>query len=154
MISMFWFWPPLGVRFGGVLGALMEAKAIKKPLQKKVKKLCPKWPQTDPKGVPKWSPFVSTLFQGWLTRGLQSPSRIDFGEVLGPCWDHVCQFFWHIFVDLRMHSFAACCEQKPTNEEGITKRRYQRTSKKDLLSPCHLALNSSLANVNELSGPC
>ena len=34
---------------------------------------------------------------------------------------------------------------------------HQKTSvlsQQQLLSPCHLALNSSIANVNELSGPC
>ena len=96
----FGFWPPCGSHFGGVLVAQMEAKAIKKPLQKTQKIWCPTWAQTGPKGVPIWSKnrqqwgIGSPLFQGWLPSGLRSPSRIDFGEVLGPCWDHFRQFFW------------------------------------------------------------
>ena len=161
MIFRFWCWPPFGSHFGGVLGAQMEAKAIKKPLQKNIKKMMPKIsPKLVPKGVPKWSQnhqkwgLGSTLFQGWLPSGLQSPSRIDFGEVLGPFWDHFRQFFQHIFDDFCMHSVAACCKQKRSKSQGITKRMQQRASKKQLLSSCHLALKSSLANVNELSGPC
>ena len=107
----FWFWLPLGSHFGGVLGAQMEAKAINKPLQKYHPK---NGAQNDaklvPKGVPNWSQnhqkwsLGSTLFQGWLPSGLQSPSRIDFGRVWGPLWDNFCHFFltyvwwfWHTF---------------------------------------------------------
>ena len=59
-----------------------------------------------------------------------------------------------MFGDLCMHSLAACCKQKRSKSQGITKRMQQGASKKQLLSSCHLALNSSPANVNELSGPC
>ena len=52
-----------------------------------------------------------------------------------------------------MHSVAACCQQIHSKSQGIIKRMQQRASKKQLLSSCHLALKSSLANVNELSGP-
>ena len=156
----FWCWPPFGSHFGGVLGAQMEAKAIKKPLQQKhqtngaqnERKLVPK-------GVPKWSQnrqkwgIGSILFQGWLPRGLQTPSRIDFGEVLGPFWPHFRQFFYHMFSDFCKHSLAACCKQKRSKSQGNTKIMQQIASKKQLLSSCHLALKSSLANVNELSGP-
>ena len=153
MIFVFWFWPPFGSHFGGVLGAKMEANAIKKPLQKNIKQMMPKmtpnWSQrrsqSGAKIVKKWS-LGSTLFQGWLPRGLQSPSRIDIGKVWGSFWDHVGDFC--------MHSWAAWCKQKRSKEQGITKIIQQRASKKQLLSSCHVALNSSLANVNELSGPC
>ena len=150
----FGFWRPFGSHFGGVLGAQMEAKAIKKPLQKNIKKMIPKmssnWSQM---GVPKWSQnrkkwgLGSTLFQGWLPSGLRSPSRIDFGEVLGPFWDHFRQFFWHIFSDFCKHYLAACCKQKLSKSQGNTKRMEQKASKKQLLSSCRLALKSSLANV-------
>ncbi len=154
---MFGCWLPFGSHFGGVLGAQMEAKAIKKALQKHIKKWCPNWSQV---GVPNWSQnhqtwgLGSTLFQGLLPSGLQSPSRIDFGKVLEPFWDHVRQLFWHMFGDVCMHSLAACCKQKCLKSQGITKRMQQRASKKQLLSSYHLALKSSLASVNELSGPC
>ena len=161
MIFVFWFWPPLGAHFGGVLGAHMEAKAFKKVLQKNIKKNdAQNDPKLIPKGVPKWSQnrqkwgLGSTLFQGWLPSGLQTPSRIDFGEVLGPIWDHFRQFFWHMFSAFCKHSLAACCKQKRSKSQGNTKIMQQRASKKHLLFSCCLALKSSLANVNELSGPC
>ena len=112
------------------------------------------------KGVPKCSQnhqkwcLGSTLLQGWLPSGLQSPSGIDLEEVLGPFWDNVRQFFWHMFGDFCTHSLAACCKQTHSKSQGVIKIMQQRASKKQLLSSCHLALKSSLANVNELSGPC
>ena len=151
----FWFWPPFGF-----WEPKWRPRPSKSHFKKTSKKWCPKWAQTDPKGVPnwsqnhqKWSPG-STLLQGWLSSGLQSPSRIDFGEVLGPIWDHFRQFFWHMFSDFCKHSLAACCKQTHSNSQGNTKIMQQKASKKQLLSSCHLALKSSLANVNELSGPC
>ena len=149
-----WFWTPFGSHFGGVLGAQMEAKAIKKPSQKNIKKhYAQNEPKLVPKGTPKWSQnrqkwgLGSTLFQGWLPSGLQSPSRIDFGEVLGPFWDHFRQFFWHMFGDFCMHSVAACCKQKRSKSQGVIKGMQQRASKTQLLLSYHLALKSSLANV-------
>ena len=41
-------WHPFGFHFGGVLGAQMEANAIKKPHQKNIKKMMPKM-------TPNWS---------------------------------------------------------------------------------------------------
>ena len=74
----------------------MEAKAIKKPFQKNIKKNdVQNEPKLVPKGVPNWSQnrqkrgLGSTLFLGSLPSGLQSPSRMDFREVLGPFWEHV-----------------------------------------------------------------
>ena len=157
----FCFWPPFGSHFGGVLGAQMEDKAIKKPLQKNIKKMIPKMsPTWSQMGVPKWSPnhqkrgLGSTLLQGWLPGGLQSPSRIDFGEVLGPFGDHFRQFFWHMLGDFCMHSLAVCCKEKCSKNKESPKSYSRELPKKQLLSSCHLALNSSLANANELSGPC
>ena len=88
-----------------------------------------------PKGVPKWSQnrqkwsLGSTLFQGWLPRGLQTPFRIDFGEVLRPFWYHFRQFFWHIFDDVYKHSLATCCKQIRSKSQGITKRMQQGGSR-------------------------
>ena len=42
--------------------------------------------------------------------------------------------------------------QKRSKSQAISKIMQQRASKKQLLSSCHLALKSSPANVNELSG--
>ena len=111
-----------------------------------------------PNGIPNWSQhhkkinLGSTLFQGWLPSGFQSPSRIDFGDVFAP-WDNFRQFS-DICLVICACILAACCKQTRSKAQGITKRMRQRASKKQLLSSCHLALKSSLANVNELSGPC
>ena len=151
------FWVSFWRCFGSPNGGQGHQKAISKKHQKNDAQNDPK---LVPKGVPKWSQnrqkwsLGSTLFQGWLPSGLQSPSRIDFGEVWGPFGDHFRQFSWHLFGDFCMHSVAACCKQKRSNSSGIIKIMQQRASKKQLLSSCHLALKSSLADVNELSGPC
>ena len=55
---------PFGLHFGGVVGAQMEAKAIKKPSQKNIKKIIPKM-------SPKWS-----------QRGSQNGAKIVKHEVL------------------------------------------------------------------------
>ena len=157
----FWFCRPLGSHFGGVLGAQMEAKAIKKTLQKKRQKYdAQNEPKLVPKGVPKWSQnhkkwvLGSTLLQGWLPSGLQTPPRIDFGEVLGPFWDHFQQFVEPIVPEFCMRSWTACCKHRPSKSQGFKQKVQQRACKKKLLSSCRLALKSSLANVNELSSPC
>ena len=82
------------------------------------------------------------------------------GSCLERFWDHfgtifVCFLFvLHICCDCCMHSLAACYKQQRSKSQGVIKRKQQRASKKQLLSSCHVALKSSLANVNELSGPC
>ena len=153
--------------FGTLLGLILEVfweakwrpKPSKSHLKKTSKKRCPKWPKNGPKGGPKMEP-KSLKMRSWkhlvskmAPKRPPDPSRIDFGEVLGPIWDHFRQFFWHIFNDFCMHSLAACCKQKRSKSQGNTKRMQQKASKKQLLSSCRLALKSSLANVNELSGP-
>ena len=159
MIFRFWFWPPFGSHFWGVWEPKWRPRPSKSHPKKHFKNIQNE-PKVVPKGGPKMEPksskwcLGSTLFQGWLPSGLQSPSRIDFGEVLGPFWDHFREFFQHIFDDFCMHSVAACCKQKRSKSEGLMKRMQRRSSKKQLLSSCRLALKSSLANVNELSGPC
>ena len=151
------FWVSFWRCFGSPNGGQGHQKATSKKHQKNDAQNEPK---LVPKGVPKWSQnhqkwgLGSTLFQGWLPSGLQTPSRIDFGEVLGPFWDHVRQFFRHMFSVFCKHSLAACCKQKRSKSQGNTKRMQQKASKTQLLSSCRLALKSSLANVNELSGPC
>ena len=108
-------------------------------------------------------------------RGSQIGAKIIKNEVLeAPCFkggsqvasralqDRFWKGFWMIFVsfsnndmfdDFCLHSVAACCKQKRSKSQGTIKIMQQRASKKQLLSSCHLALKSSLANVNELSGP-
>ena len=59
-----WVLAPFASHFGGVLGAQMEAKAIKKPPQKNIKKMMPNM-------SPKWS-----------QRGSQNGAKIVKNEVL------------------------------------------------------------------------
>ena len=143
-----WFWLPFGSHFGDVLGAQMEAKAIKKPFQKNIEKMMPKM-------IPKWS-----------QRGSQNGAQIVKHEVLeAPCFKGGSQVasrplqdrFWRGFGTILgpfSSIFLTCCKQIRSTSQGLTKRMQQRASKKQLLSSCHLALKHSLANVNELSGPC
>ena len=142
----------------------MEAKALKKPLQKNINKIMPKmnpnWSQRGSQNgakIVKNEVLEAPCFKG----GSQVASRAPLGSILERFGDHFGtilgpfrQFFLHIFNDFCTHSVAACCIQKGSKSQGIIKRMQQRASKKQLLSSCHLVLNSSLANVNELSGPC
>ena len=139
----------------------MEAKAIKKPSQKNIKKMMPKmspnWSQRGSQNgakINKNEVLEASCFKG----GSQVASRAPPGSILERFWDHFGTIFVSFsdifFCDFRMYSLAACCKQKRSKEQGITKRIQQRASKKQLLSSCHLALKSSLANVSELSGPC
>ena len=139
----------------------MEAKAIKKPLQKNIKtmmpKMSPKWSQRGSQNgakIIKNEVLEAPCFKG----GSQVASRPPPGSILERFWDHVGTIFVSFsdmyFDDVCRHSVAACCKQIRSTLQGIIKRMQQRASKKQLLSSCHLALKSSLANVNELSGPC
>ena len=138
----------------------MEAKAIKKPLQKNIKKMMPKMtPNWSQRGSQNGVKIVKNevLEEPCFKGGSQVASRAPPGLILERFWDHFETFssvFQHMFLDFCMHSVAACCKQKRSKSEGIIKRMQQRASKKQLLSSCHLALKSSLASVNELSGPC
>ena len=119
------FWVSFWRCFGSPNGGQGHQKATSKKHQKNDAQNEPK---LVPKGVPKWNQnrqkwgLGSTLFQGWLPSGLQTPSRIDFGEVLGPFWDHFRQFFWHMFSDFCKHSLAACCKQKRSKSQGVIKK--------------------------------
>ena len=150
------FWVSFWRCFGTPHGGQGHQKATSKKHQKNDAQNEPKMV---PKGVPKWSQnrqkwgLGSTLFQRWLPRGLQTPSRIDFGEVWGPFWRHFRQFSNIVFVIFACIFLVACCKQIRSKSQGLTKRMQQRASKKQLLSSYHLALKSSLASVNELSGP-
>ena len=135
MIFRFWCGSPFGSHFAGVLGAQMEAKAFKKALQKNIKEIMPKmtpnWPQ---RGSPNGAKIVKNEvleapFQGWLPSGLQTPSRINFGEVLGPFRDHFRKYVYHMFVDFCKYSLAACCKQKRSKSQGNAKRMQQGASR-------------------------
>ena len=126
------FWVSFWRCFGSPNGGQGHQKATSKKHQKNDAQNEPK---LVPKGVPKWSQnhqkwgLGSTLFQGWLPRGLQTPFRINFGEVLRPFWYHFHQFVWHIFDDFYKHSLATCCKQIRSTSQGITKRMQQGGSR-------------------------
>ena len=143
------------------MGPQMEAKAIKKPLQKNIKKMMPSmspnWSQRGSQNgakIVKNEVLEAPCFKG----GSQEASRAPPGSIWERFWDHfgtisvscskIC------FCYFSTHSLAVCYKQQRSKSEGVIKRMQQRASKKQLLSSCHLALKSSLANVNELSGPC
>ena len=141
------------------MGAQIEAKAIKKPFQKIIKKMMPEmtpnWSQRGSQNgakIVKNEVLEAPCFKG----GSQVASRAPPGSILERFWDHfgtIFVSFSHICLVIFYAFFSSMCKQKRSKEQGITKRIQQRASKKQLLSSCHLALNSSLANVNELSGP-
>ena len=145
-------------RFGSPNGCQGHQKAISKKISKNMMpKMSPNWSQKGSQNgakIVKNEVLEAPCFKG----GSQVASRAPPGSILERFWDH----FGTIFVSLSnicfdnscMHSLAACCKQKRSKSQGIIKRMQQRASKKQLLSSCHLALKSSLANVNELSGPC
>ena len=139
----------------------MEAKAIKKPLQKNIKKMMPKmtpnWSQRGSQNgakIIKNEVLEAPCFKG----GSQVASRAPPGSILERFWDH----FRTIFVSLSdiFLVFFACIVQQHVanksfqNDKESSERNKQRGSEKQLLASCHLASKSSLANVNELSGPC
>ena len=104
------FWVSFWRCFGSPNGGQGHQKATsKKTLQNYTRNE----PKLVPKGVPQWSQnrqkwgLRSTLSEGGLPSGLQSPSRIDFGEVLGPFSSVFLTYFWWFC----MHSVAACCKQ-------------------------------------------
>ena len=156
----FGFWPPFGSHFGSVLGPQMEAKAIKKPLQKNINNIMPKMnPKWSQRGSQTGAKIIKNevLEAPCFKDGSQAASRAPPGSILERFWDHFGTIFVNVLTyccDFCMHYVAASCTQKHAKSQGITRRMQQRASKKQLLSSCHLALSSSLANVNELSGPC
>ena len=153
--------------FDPLLGLILEVfwqpkwrlRPSKSHPKKTSKKWCPKWPQKGPKGNPKmepklskmksWKHLVSRVAPKWRPEPLQARFWRGFETILGP----FSPIFLTYVFDFCMHSVAACCKQKHSKSQGIVKRMQQRASKKQLLSSCHLALKSSLANVKELSGP-
>ena len=110
--------------------------------QKYVRKTDENDPKVVPKGVPKWSPnhqkwgLGRTLFQGWLPSGLQTPSRIDFGEVLEPFSTvFLIQFLWFL------HAFFSSMLQ--TNTFKIT-RNHQKDAAESFQETASLFVQSCI----------
>ena len=129
-----------------------------KETSKNMPKMSPNWSQRGSQNGTKIIKhdelFEAPCFKG----GSQVASRPSPGSILERFWDHFgiifFQFFQHMCGVFCLHSLAACCKQKRSKSQGVITRMQQRASKKQLFSSCHLALKSSLANFNELSGPC
>ena len=71
----------------------MDAKAIKKPLQKNIKNMIPKWSQRGSQNgakIIKNEVLEAPCFKG----GSQEASRAPPGSILERFWDH----FWTMFV--------------------------------------------------------
>ena len=137
----------------------MEAKAFKKALQKNSLK---NDAQNEPKLVPKGSQNGAKIVKNEVLEascfkgGSQEASRPPPGSILERFWEHFgtifvnfCTIFWLIF--------ACILQQHVANQNVQIRRKRQKNAagsfQKQLLSSCHLAWKSSLANVNELSGP-
>ena len=124
----FWFWPPFGFHFGGVLGVPTEAKAIKKPLQKIIKKWCPKWPQTGPKNnsqmesklwkMRSWKHLVSRIAPKRPPDPLQDRFWRGFVTILGPFSSVFLTYVWW-FV------YAFCSSMLQTKHSKIA-RNHQK----------------------------
>ena len=120
----FRYWPPFGFHFGGVLAARMEAKAIKSHPKETTKKICPKWPQTGPKGGPKvepkssttmsWKHLVSRVAPKRPPEPLQDRFWRGFGTILGLCSSVVLTYFCWL-----LHAF--CWSMLQTHTFNITR---------------------------------
>ena len=158
MIFKSWFWHPFASHFEGFWEPKWRPRPSKCPFKKRIKKRCSSnWSQ---KGSQKGDKIVNNgvLEAPCFKGGSQVVSRAPPGSIWDRCWDH----FWIMFVifskicvcDFCTQSLVVCYKQTCSKSQEVIKRMQQRASKKQLLSSSHLALNSSLANVNELSGPC
>ena len=138
----------------------MEAKAIKRQLQKHIKKMMPNmspnWSQRGSQNgakIIKNEVLEAPCFKG----GSQEASRAPSGSILEGFWDHFGTMFVNfsnIVLVILAHSLQQYVTNKNVQNHKEPSRKWQqRASKKQLLSSCNLALNSSIANVNELSGP-
>ena len=126
----FWFGSPLRSLFGGVLGTQMEAKAIKKPLQKNIKKVMPKmnpnWSQMRSKMELKsskmrsWKHLVSRVAPKWPPDPRQDRFWRGFGTILGTFSSVFLTYFWWF-----LHAF--CSSMLQTNTFKIT-RNHQKNA--------------------------
>ena len=136
-----------------------RGRPSKSHLKKTSKKWCPKWTQTGPKGDPKmepksskmrsWKHLVSRVAPKRPPDPLQDRFWRRFGTILGPFSSVFLTYFWWCL-------YAFCSSTLQTKTFKIRRKRQKNAAEsfqKQLLSSCHLAFNSSIANVNELSGP-
>ena len=151
---------PSWVSFWRCVGSPNGGQSLQKGTSKNIKhmmpKMTPKWSQRGSQNeakIVKNEVLEASCFQG----GSQVASRPPSGSILERFWDHFGTMFV-IFFNICLMIFACIVQQHVATKirstsQGIIKIMQQRASKKQLLSSCHLTLKSSLANVNELSGP-
>ena len=154
MISRSWFWTPFGSHFGGAFGAQMEAKAIKKATSKKHQK---NDTQNGPKGGPKMKPKSSKM-RSWkhlvsrvAPKRPPEPLQDRFWRGLGTIWGPFSSAFFLTYVLWFLHAF--CSSMLQTKAFKIT-RNHQKNTAESFQETASLFVKSSLAHVNELSGPC
>ena len=91
------FWVSFWRCFGSPNGGQGHQNAPSKKHQTMMSKMTPNWSQRGSQNgtkIIKNEVLEALCFKG----GSQEASRIDFGEVLGPFWDHVRQFFEYNFA--------------------------------------------------------
>jgi len=143
------------------LAAQMEAKAIKKPLQKNIKKMMPKmtpnWSQRGSQNgakIIKNEVLEAPCFKG----GSQVASRPPPGSILERFWDHFETIFVS-FSNIFLMIFACILEQHVASRNVQNHKESPEGCSRELPRNSFslraiLQLSSSLANVNELCGPC
>ena len=116
MIFRSWLWPPFGSHFEGVLGAQMEANAIKSHFTKTstqmMPQMSPNWPQRGSQnGIIKNEVLEAPCFKG----GSQVASRPPPGSILERFWDYFGTIFVS-FSNICLMTFACILSQHVANK--------------------------------------
>ena len=152
------FWISFWRCFGSPNGGQGHQKATS---TKTSKKWCPKWAQTGPKGGPKmepksskmrsWKHLVSRVAPKRPPDPLQDRFWRGFATILAPFSSIFLTYFWWFLQAFFSNMLQTNTFKITRTHQKNAAERFQETAS---LSSCHLALKSSLANVNELSGTC
>ena len=129
-----WFWPPFGFHFGGVLGVQMEAKAIKKPSPKNIKKMMPKMtPNWSQRGSQNGAKIIKNyvLEAPCFKGGSQVASRAPPGSILERFWDHFGTMFVS-FSNLFLVILAHILQQYITNKNVQNHKESSRECSREL----------------------
>ena len=89
------FWVSFWRCFGSPNCGQGHQKSHLKKHKKMMPKMTPNWSQRGSQNgakIIKNDVLEAPCFKGGSPSGLQSPSRIDYGKVLGSCWDHFRRF--------------------------------------------------------------
>ena len=132
----FGFCPPFEFHFGGVLGAQMEPKAIKKPLQKNIKTkmpyMSPSWSQRESQNgvqIIKNEALEAPCFKG----GSQEASRALPGSILDRFWDwDLCETIFISLSNLCLVILARILQQYVTNKSVQHHKESSRECSREL----------------------